>query len=109
MLDVFPLKCREKHMVANLFNLILFLFETISFFWLYKLLNRFHHYEFQRNKTNLRLQYIFAVLYHALDISDNLAPSNQIYDDSISYLMVPSIFVLKFTTIIFVKSHIDIL
>ena len=90
------------------FNGMLFLFELITFTWIYFLLNKYHHYEFQRNKNNLTLQFFFATIYHLVCVTENFAPQSGFFS-IILFESLSLLFILKFVTIILVKSHIDIL
>lgn len=90
------------------YNGVLCLFELITFTWIYYSLNKYHHYEFQRNKKNLALQFFLASLYHLICVLDNFDGNDAILD-FIIYETLTLLFVLKFVTIVVVKSHIDIL
>ena len=108
------------HIYAG-YHLIIFAFETSMFLWIYWLLVNKHHYEFQRNKNSIRIQFVLALIYHFSVFFNNfrylvvkfmtgLLAWEYILMIALIFMHLPPIlFCLQFLALIKVKSHIDIL
>lgn len=95
------------------YQIVLYVFETCTFFGVYLLLNKRHNYEFQRNKNSMRLQYLLAFTYHlgamCLRAPNDIRAYLGHWTEAILIFLSPMLFFLKFLALIRVKSHIDIL